>query len=451
MATSEGFRLSRREWLRLSALGVLGAGLSGWMPAMAHAAANDPKRKRSCILLWMDGGPSQMDTFDLKPGNANGGPYQEIQTSAPGLRISEHLPKLAKFGDKMAVIRSMTTKEADHGRGAQLMHTGYLLQDRIHYPTLGALMAKELMPSDLVLPAFVSIAPNQSASTLAHDSGFLGPAFAPLIVGDSRIVTRPQPGQPAQERPLRVQNLELPSDVLPAHLDARVELLREMEKEFVERHPGTAALAHQTASERALKLSRTAARKAFNLDEEKDAVREAYGRNLFGQGCLLARRLVERGVPFVEVSLGGLNGGALGWDTHVEGFEAIKRLSQVLDAGWASLMGDLKDRGLLDTTLIVWMGEFGRTPRINAQNGRDHYATAWSTVLAGGGIKGGQAVGRTSANGMAVEERPVSVPDLLGTVGLALGVDPEKQNESNVNRPIRVIDKACKPIKEVLE
>jgi uncharacterized protein (DUF1501 family) len=190
--------------------------------------------------------------------------------------------------------------------------------------------------------------------------------------------------------------------------------------------------------------------KAFRLDDEKDSVRDGYGRNLFGQGCLLARRLVERGVPFVEVTLGGLNGGAFAWDTHVQAFDTIKGLSGVLDAAWATLISDLKDRGLLDTTLIVWMGEFGRTPQINQNAGRDHFPNAWSTVLAGGGIKGGQVIGKTSKDGMAVEERPVAVPDLLATVCGALGVDATKQNRSNVGRPIRIADKDAKPIKEVL-
>src|SRR5262245_36577295 len=270
--------LSRREWMKLWTAGVLGAGLSGWMPQLAHAAADDKRRKRSCVLLWMDGGPSQMDTFDLKHGHENGGPYKEINTNVAEIKISEHLSKIAKFGDKLAIIRSMSTKEADHGRGNQLMHTGYLAQDRIQYPTLGSLLSRELMPEDLVLPAFVSVAPNQAVSPPAHDAGFLGPSYAPLIVGDTRVVAPVQPGQAQQERPLRVQNLEPPADVLPAHLQARVDLLKKMEKEFVQKHPGASPEAHLTAYERAVRLSRTEARKAFNLDEEKDATREAYGR-----------------------------------------------------------------------------------------------------------------------------------------------------------------------------
>jgi uncharacterized protein (DUF1501 family) len=225
-------------------------------------------------------------------------------------------------------------------------------------------------------------------------------------------------------------------------------LAQEMQRRFVVEHPGAVPQGHATACERAARLMRTAAEKAFDLDNEPAKLRDAYGRNLFGQGCLLARRLVERGVPFVEVSLGGPTG--IGWDTHVNNFEMVRDLSATLDAGWATLMDDLKERGLLDSTLIVWMGEFGRTPQINGDKGRDHFPNAWSTALAGGGIQGGQVVGRTSASGAAVEERPVSVPDFLATVCLALGIDPTRQNESNVGRPIRVTDLAARPIKEVL-
>jgi hypothetical protein len=196
---------------------------------------------------------------------------------------------------------------------------------------------------------------------------------------------------------------------------------------------------------------RTAASKVFNLDEEPAAIRDAYGRNLFGQGCLLARRLVELGVPFVEVSLGGVdNNAAFGWDTHGQNFDIVKQLSGVLDPAWGTLMTDLKARGLLDSTLIVWMGEFGRTPKINGQRGRDHYPNAWSTVLAGGGLKGGRVVGKTSADGSTVEERKVLVPDFLATICKVLGINHEKKNLSNVGRPIRIADKTAEPIKEVL-
>jgi uncharacterized protein (DUF1501 family) len=195
---------------------------------------------------------------------------------------------------------------------------------------------------------------------------------------------------------------------------------------------------------------RTAAQRAFNLDEETAATRDAYGRNLFGQGCLLARRLVEQGVPFVEVTLGAFSNNFLGWDTHNNNFDQVQRLSGILDPAWSNLMQDLRDRGLLDSTLIVWMGEFGRTPRINGQRGRDHWPNCWSAVLAGGGIRGGQVVGRTTDDGTAVQDKPVTVPDFLATVCRALGIDPRNQNMSNVGRPIRLVDLTGRPIDEVL-
>jgi hypothetical protein len=441
-------RLSRREWLRLTSAGVVAYSMSGWLEKLAADTASNPDRKKSCILLWMNGGPSQMDTFDLKPGHANGGPYKEIQTSAPGLKISEHLPKIAQFGDKMAVIRSMSTKEADHARATFYMRTGYLPQGPIQYPTMGSLISKELGQPDFPLPNFVSIAPYRFFSPAAYGSGFLGPQHAPLIVGDTGLQFN-QPGQMNYEQMLKVQDLDLPREVSEKQADARIDLLKDLENDFAATHPGVGPHSHQTAYERAVKLMKTEAAKAFRLEEEPDRVREAYGKNLFGQGCLLARRLVERGVPFVEVTLGGLNNNALGWDTHAQNFEIVKQLSGVLDPAWAMLMEDLKNRGLLDSTLIVWMGEFGRTPDIQG-DGRNHWANAWSTVLAGGGIKGGQAIGKTSADGTTVEDHAVSVPDFLATICSALGLDPLKQNNSNVGRPIRLADKGAKPIKEIL-
>jgi hypothetical protein len=442
-------RLSRRDWLKLSAAGFAGYSLSGWLGNLAASAAADPARKRSCILLWMNGGPSQMDTFDLKPGTPNGGPFKETQTSAPGLKISEHLPQLAKHGHEMAVIRSMSTKEGDHTRATFLMRTGNLPQGAIEYPTLGSLLSKELGDERSELPNFVSIAPVRFLSQAAYNPGFLGPQYAPLIVGDANnIVSAIAGGDPDQV--LKVADLEPPADVNRLQADSRVDLLRDMETEFLARHPGAITASHQAAYDRAVRLMRSSAARAFTLSDEPDKVRDAYGRNLFGQGCLLARRLVERGVPFVEVTLSGVGGNNLGWDTHQNNFEGIKSLSAVLDPAWAMLMDDLKQRGLLETTTIVWMGEFGRTPKINGNNGRDHFPNAWSTVLAGGGIKGGQAFGKTSKDGMTVEERPVPVPDLLSTVCHALGIDPSKQNLSNVGRPIRIVDKAAQPIREVL-
>ncbi|HLN31202.1 MAG TPA: DUF1501 domain-containing protein [Gemmataceae bacterium] len=448
--SNNGSQLSRRDWLRLSAAGVAGFSASGWLETLAADTANHPQRRHSCILLWMNGGPSQNDTFDLKPGHANGGPYKEIATAVPGIRISEHLPRLAKHMDKMVLVRSMSTKEGDHGRASFLMRTGYLPQGPIEYPSLGALVAKELGSDRSELPSFVSIGPYRFFNPAAYGAGFLGPTCAPLIVGENGVPTPGQQGDNNYEQALKVQDLDLPRDVSPRQAEARVQLLQGLEERFVMQHPGVAPLSHQTAYNRAVRLMRSAASRAFNLEEEPAALRDAYGRNQFGQGCLLARRLVELGVPFVEVTLGGLNGQVFGWDTHQENFNAVKDLSQVLDPAWSTLMEDLKVRGLLSSTLIVWMGEFGRTPKINPQRGRDHFPNAWSTVLAGGSIQGGRVVGRTSPDGMSVADRPVPVPDFLATICQSLGIDTMKMNVSNVGRPIRIVDKSAKPIQEIL-
>jgi Protein of unknown function (DUF1501) len=442
-------RLSRRDWLKLSAAGVVGYSMSGWLERLAADTAKDPDRKRSCILLWMNGGPSQMDTFDLKPGTPNGGSFGETETSVPGIKISEHLPKIAKHMEHMAIIRSMSTKEADHGRATYLMRTGRVPGGPVQYPSLGSFLAKELERPDSELPGFVAVAPFRFLNQGAFGPGFLGPQYAPLIVGENAAFRGVQGNNDGYEQALKVQDLDLPADVTTKRASARVNLLDEMEQEFLADRGTVASLSHRTAYQRAVTMMRSEAVKAFNLDEEPKELRDKYGLNLFGQGCLLARRLVQRGVPFVEVTLSNA-GGAPGWDTHANNFDSVKRLSQILDPAWAALMQDLKDKGLLETTLIVWMGEFGRTPKINGQQGRDHWANSWSTVLAGGGIKGGQVVGKTSADGTTVEERPVSVPDFLATVCRALGLDPMKQNQSNVGRPIRLVEPGAKEIKEVL-
>jgi hypothetical protein len=442
--------LSRRDWLRLSTAGVVGFSMSGWLERLAATAATDPGRKRACILLWMNGGPSQMDTFDLKPGTTNGGPFKETATNVPGIKISEHLPKIARHMDRMVLVRGMSTKEADHGRATYLMRTGRLPGGPIQYPSLGALVAKELDPPEAELPGFVAIAPFRFFNQGAFGSGFLGPQYAPLIVGENlQNFGRGNPND--YEKGLKVENLDLPGGVTAARGSDRLQLLDDMETDFIAERGGPSALSHRTAYQRAVTMMHSSAVKAFDLEDEPKELRDRYGRNLFGQGCLLARRLVERGVPFIEVTLAAVPGQQVfGWDTHQNNFDQVQKLSGVLDAAWATLMEDLQAKGLLDSTLIVWMGEFGRTPRINGGKGRDHWATSWSTVLAGGGLKGGQVVGKTSADGMAVEERPVAVSDLLGTVGLALGLDIRKQNASNVGRPIRFVDPNAQPIKEVV-
>lgn len=441
-------RISRRDWLRLSLGGAAGLSASGWLAALAAQTADAPQRRRACILLWMAGGPTQTDTFDLKPGHANGGPYKPIDTSVAGIQISEHLPKLAQQMEHIALIRSMSTKEGDHTRATYLMRTGYLPQGPISYPALGSALGKELGPESGELPNYVSIAPFRQLSPGAFGPGFLGAKYAPLVVGAN--VPRGNRNMNQDDQGLTVQNLTLPEDVTAEQAESRVSLVGELDAQFHQLHPDAPSASHVAAYQQAVRMMRSESVKAFDLTDEPAEIRDAYGRNQFGQGCLLARRLVERGVPFVEVSLNGANGQGLGWDTHVNNFDAVKTLSENLDPAWAMLLSDLKTRGLLDSTLVVWMGEFGRTPKINAQKGRDHFPNAWTTALCGGGIRGGQVIGKTSDDGETVTERPVGTADLLATVCSALGVDPMRQNMSNLGRPIRLVDPQAKRIEELL-
>lgn len=421
--------IDRRDFLRLGAIGFAGSML-GWLPALA-AGANERKPAKSVILLWMNGGPATIDLWDLKPGHANGGPFKEIDTAAPGLKISENLPKLATHGREIAIIRSMTTKEGDHARAHHLARTGYSPQGAIQFPALGSLVGHATGAEDHDLPCFVSIAPRFYSTTVG--GGFLGPRFSPLAVGQDAT----------SGNELKVPDLAPIAGVGAEDQADRMRLWNGMEQRFAGGKGSDVVASFQAATMRAVQLMHPEAARAFRLADESDAVRDRYGRSVFGQGCLLARRLVERGVSFVEVTLDG-------WDTHANNFELVKGLSGTLDGGAAALLADLKERGLLDSTLVVCMGEFGRTPKINTGTGRDHWPQSWSTLLVGGGIHGGQAIGRTSADGTAVEECPVKMPDLIATIATVLGIDPTRQNMSNVARPIRIADFGAKPVGALL-
>ena len=443
--------ITRRNLLALSACGAFGASMSRWLPCLANEASQSTKvRNRSVILLWMTGGPPQTDTFDMKPGHENGGQFKPIETSVPGISVCEHLPRLAKVMEHCVPIRSMSTKEGDHTRATYLLRTGNLPSGPIDYPTMGSLFSKELGHDDAELPNFVAVAPYTQFSPAAYSPGFLGPKFAPLIVGDPNRAGG-NSGSAAYDQSLAVKNLTLPRSVSTEQADARLRLLADLETHFASDRRGVTSESHQSAYSAAVRMMRSEAVKAFKLDDENASLRDAYGRNQFGQACLLARRLVERGVPFVEVSLNGIgNNQSIGWDTHAQNFTSVRALLEILDPAWSTLIQDLKERSLLDSTLIVWMGEFGRTPKINPQIGRDHFPNAWSTVLCGGGIRGGQFVGKTSEDGMKVEDRPVSVQDLYATICKAIGLDGMKQNISNVGRPIRLADPSAKPLDEII-
>jgi len=439
-------RTSRRQWLRAASLGLLGASASGWFPLLADQLAADPQRRRHCILLWMTGGPTQTDTFDMKPGHTNGGQFKEVATKVPGLRFSEHLPKLGEMADRLAVVRSLSTKEGDHGRGTFVVRTGQKPLGPIQYPTIGSSLSKSLAREDDAVPHYVSISPYRAFNQAAYSPGFLGPRYAALTVGATDGLQTAAQQAAAGYAELKVDDLTPGVD--RSQFGGRVDLWRKLESGFVASHRGASPAAHQTVYERALKLMDSSAAKAFDLSEEPAAVRDAYGRGRFGQGCLMARRLIESGVSFVEVTLGSLSENTFGWDTHLNNFPAVKNLSGELDAGWGMLMKELADRGLLDSTTILWIGEFGRTPTINPQGGRDHFPAAWTCVFAGGGIKGGQAYGKTSESGQEVVEGKVDVPEILATLCSAVGVDPDEKNISEQGRPIKIAE--GKAIREIL-
>jgi len=424
----------RREFLQLSLAAAYGVTWSAWLPRLARAAESAPAHK-SCILLWMAGGPTQTDTFDLKVGHPNGGPSKAIETAVSGVQISEHLPGVAQRMKDLAIIRSLTTQEGDHDRATRHMLTGHRPgASGINYPSLGSLFAKQLGDATNDLPSYISVSPFRFGD--AGGPGFLGPNYAPLVVsGDSN--------DPEARANLTIENLKPPPGVSRESMEQRFEISRFLQSGFAQRVKGASTDAHKANYDRAMRMIASNAKGAFKLDEEPAALRDKYGRNRFGQGCLLARRLIERGVAFVEVTLEG-------WDTHADNFNQVKRLSDMLDPAWSTLMDDLRERSLLDSTLIVWLGEFGRTPKINGTTGRDHFPAAWSTVLGGAGIKGGQVVGDTGKAGTEVVSRPVITPDLYATMCAALGIDPGHENISPEGRPIPIVDRGGRVIEEIL-
>ncbi len=415
--------LNRRDALKLSAAGVLSYSMSNWFNILATHAATTRQQTKNCILLWMDGGPTHKDTWDLRPGTDHGGPFRQIQTATNGIQISEHFPQFARLMNHAAIIRSMSTPEGAHGRAKYNLHTGYREgQGGIVYPSIGSIVSKELGSETNAMPNFVSV------GNRAYGSGFLGARHQPLIVND-----------PARG----VENLR--TGVAAGQFDSRVDLLNELESGFQRQHNANTATAHSTTIQRAVTLMRDTGTRAFDISLEPAASRAAYGANKFGEGCLMARRLIEAGVKFVEVTLGG-------WDTHQNNFERVRQLSGQVDPAMSALTRDLRDRGLLDNTLIIWMGEFGRTPRINqrsAMPGRDHYPRAWSSVMVGGGIRGGQVIGRTDAEAATVVDRPVGTFDFMATVCRALGIDYNKQNQAANGRPIRIVDRPATPIAQL--
>ncbi len=414
--TSGAGVVSRRSFLRRVAAGgaTAGLGILGWKDAIALHAAELRKQGMACILLFMRGGPSQFETFDPKPGGKNGGPTKAIATAASGIEIAEHWPQTAKRMNDIALVRSMSNREGEHQRAAYQLHTGYVPLGSIKHPTLGSIVASEIAPPEFDLPHFVGI----GNRVTALGSGFLGTKYAavhrPECLADAR--------QRGAARRHQRSALQPPSRLAEGPGKG---LRRRRRRPRVDEH--------QTVYASAAQMVLSPRMKAFDVSQEKDAVRDRYGRSSFGQGCLLARRLVETGVTFVEVESNG-------WDTHQDNFKRVKSLADGVDPALAALVGDLKERGMLERTLVIWMGEFGRTPKINPNTGRDHFPRAFNVALAGGGIKGGRVIGRTSDEGTEVKERPVSVADLFCTFCQALKINPRKENIGSLGRPIKLVD-----------
>ncbi|MBI2807970.1 MAG: DUF1501 domain-containing protein [Planctomycetes bacterium] len=417
--------LSRRDFARLSAAGVLSSVTVPWFETLAQAAAIRRPRGKSCILLWMDGGPSQQHTFDPKPN----GEFRAAPSSVPGIRIVEQLPQLSQCMNDMAILRSMQTQINDHYDAKYFLHTGFRRVTGFEHPAIGCIASHQLGPVNDDMPGFVTI---DAGYDIRNDGGrlyrsvpaYLGPQHSPLAVND--------PGR-------GLENLRQPD----SDLDARLTMLAGSERRFAQDYPSPAVSARQAAFNRAVRLMQSRRSRAFNLDDESASMREAYGSHRFGQSCLLARRLIESGVSFVEVF-------HRGWDDHNGAARNMILRAPWLDRAMATLIRDLKQRGMLDDTLIVWMGEFGRTPG----DGNGHFSNAWSTMWAGGGINTGQVIGRTSDTGRnpggTVTQRPISPPDYIATLCLALGIDIHQNFQAPGQRPMPVADHAAQPIRELL-
>ena len=422
---------SRRAILRAGALGFLGLGLGEGLRLRALASPT-AAGARNCILIWLAGGASHIDTFDPKPDAPEDvrGEFKAIDTSVPGLRISEVLPNLARSMDRVTLIRSMTSPEADHDRASHHLLTGYRPTPAQVYPSYGSVVSKWREASRGMLPPYVAV-PDAPFSSSA---GYLTPAYDPFAVS----------GDPNAEG-FRVSNLAPPDRLTMDRLLRRRAMVKSLD-DFARDVPPTPLTRSrdQFADQAYALMTSNAAQAAFRLSDETPELRERYGRNTFGQSCLLARRLVEAGVSFVTVNDRGP--GPLGWDTHAQNFPTIKNsLAPALDKGLAALLGDLGERGMLDDTLVVMMGEFGRTPKINPNAGRDHHGRANSVLLAGAGIPAGLVLGKTDAKGDSPVEKPVTPADLAYVLYTKLGIDPEHKYEAGDGRPLRLVDGATPP------
>lgn len=412
---------SRRRFVSNAAKSFLGVSALSSLPALSKAAgagASSAKQVASAkkvIYLYMSGGMSHLDTLDPKAGGEVMGPTKRVRTKVDDLVVSDNLPLLGRHAEKLAVIQSMTSTQGAHKQGNYFMHTSYEIRSSIRHPAMGAWMLKFNGRDNPTLPGNVMIG-NDSTHPGA---GFFESSFSPLMIRN------PEAG---------LQNSSLYRGLTQERFDFQRNLAAALDGPFVERYDQKKVRAYTAMYDDAVKLMRSKDLAAFDLAEEPDGLKERYGRTPFGQGCLLARRLVENGVNFVEVSMGG-------WDTHNSNFVNVPEQGRVLDAALSTLLMDLEKRGLLDETLVVLATEFGRTPEINANEGRDHHPQAFSCLLAGGGIQGGQVFGKTDERGSRVIENPVKVPDFNATIGYALGLPLDQVLYSPSMRPFTVAHK----------
>ena len=423
---SQNLNETRRGFLKTAAgvSNVAAADMSVLNLLKNPAFANElKKRGKSVILLWLAGGASQLETWDPKPGRPTGGPYQAISTSVPSVQISELLPKMATRMKHTAIIRSLNTKVADHGGGSTIMSTGRIPEPGLDFPDLGGIIARELGRIDSAVPHYVSMY-TATEGRRKGGPGFLGSSVGPMFLTESMM-------------PENIRRLDAITDI--DHQD-RANLREFLGKRFASRRRNAVVDSHNSAYDRVRGLM--ASEKLFDISQEPQVMRDKYGPTQFGEQCLIARRLVEAGVPFVKVARAW-------WDSHGQNFETHRELCADLDHVMSALVDDLKDRGLLQSTLIITLGEFGRTPRINGSLGRDHFASAWSTSLTGCGIKGGSVYGKTDDDGNTVADGEIKSGHLFATIFKALGIDWEKEYFLG-SRPIPITDFHCRPVDEVL-
>lgn len=416
---------TRRDFLTVGGLTALGIALPDILRAREAAAAAPTARAQACIFLWLQGGPSTIDMWDPKPEAPPEirGQFSAIPTSLAGVRFSEHLPKSAKLADRMTVIRSLTHADSNHPSAAHLILTGKANQGGREYPGYGAVLART-RPLEKPVPPFALLTPaagGGNGNIQGQGGGFLGRAFDPLRVED--------PGQPSMKLPALV-----PAPLVTAErMELRKKVLAKVEElEGVLEQSADARLFDRYYQQAFAFLTSGEVKKAFDLNLEAAPVRERYGKDMFGQGCLMARRLVEVGVPFVQINW-NQNIGQAGWDTHGNNFGLLKeQLLPRLDAALSSLVEELDQRGLLKTTLVVCAGEFGRTPQVNGNGGRDHHPGCFAAVMAGGGVKRGFALGASDAKGMLPANRPLRPDELAATVYHLMGLDGTRLRELRV-------------------